>query len=222
MRTAIVYVHPIGWDEKAIRFLASYHANEPGGKHESVVICNGYEPNDGARILFGSLPNLTLIGHNNVGQDIGAFQFAAAAYSCDMMIFFGAHSYFRKPGWLARCESVFAQYGEKHLYGATGNQGNGPVWPHVRTTGFWCAPELMNQFPWRITQNIERYEFEHGGSGLTTWVLNSGRRALVCGFVGEFDVRVCDHLPAGLHRADQGNVIFGDRFTCLPFGPDNI
>lgn len=227
MSLVIVYVHVNGWFDPAMRFLNSYHNHPPGVEHESIVVCNGSKPDDEIRFLFASLPNLTILEHDNTGQDIGAFQMAAEMVPADMMMFFGAHTYFRRRGWLWRAEEAFRIHGNDNLYGATGNQGiaSHGVWPHIRTTAFWCSPSLMNQFPWRIVSSNPppaprgiRYEFEHGAHGLTTWVTQVlRRRAIVVGWNGEVDVAAADSLPSGFHQGDQRNVLVGDRMTAPPY-----
>lgn len=219
MTIAIVYVYPAGWTDKAAKFLATYEMFPPGGEHQSVVVCNGGPADDETRFLFGSLPNLTLLQHDNSGQDIGAFQLAAQVTPCDIMLFLGSHTYFRRGGWLHRVRATFKEYGD-NLYGATGNQGDSRVnvYPHIRTTAMWCSPGLMNRCPLRVTDASQRYPFEHGPNGLTTWHLSQPlNRAMVCGWYGEWDVLNCDQMPGGFHRGDQSNLLIGDRLTCPPY-----
>ncbi len=217
MTIVVVYVHPFGWRDQAIRFLQSYNQHPPGMGHETVVVCNGTPPDDEAYSLFGSLPNLTLVAHDNSGQDIGAFQYISLTIPCDLMLFFGAHAYFRGANWLLRVKQAFEHHGD-HLFGAAGHTGVGTIWPHIRTTGFWCRPELLNEYPVRIAHASQRYEFEHGETGLTSWITRTkGRRALVVGWEGEADVAVATTLQNGYHMGDQRNLLFGDRMTCPPF-----
>ncbi len=227
MKIAIIYVHPAGWFDPAMRFLNSYHNHPPMLEHETVVICNGGKADEETRFLFASLPSLTLLEHDNSGQDIGAFQLAAELVPADMMMFFGAHAYFRRPGWLYRAEEAFRTHGTDNLYGATGNQGDMRfnVFPHIRTTAFWCSPVLMNAFPWKISSdNLPpsprgyRYEFEHGAHGLTTWVTQIlQRRAIVVSFSEHADVTQADSLFNCFQQGDQRNLLVGDRMTCPPY-----
>ena len=152
MKTVIVYVYASAagakYDDYAIRFLMSYYANPPGIEHDTTVVLNGSKATSETTCLFGSLPNCNFIEHDNSGYDIGAFQRAARDVPCDLMVFFGASTYFPRPGWLLRMASVFQRFGNAQ-YGAMGNGGDKRVnvWPHIRTTAFWMNPKLMNEYP---------------------------------------------------------------------------
>lgn len=224
-RTAIVYVFPMnghqGFVTKAVEFIQSYQRNPPGLDHDTIIVCNGAPATQPSKDLFAPLPNLTFLDHDNSGWDIGGFQAAARYSDADMMVFFGAHTYFRRPGWLARMQQVYDEYGDT-LYGATGNQGNGGhgVWPHVRTTAFWCSRELFLGYPHLVTtqgSGGERYHAEHGMGCITNWVKSQGRQPWVVGWDAMAPIDQCDQLPNGYHQNGQENVLVGDRMTCPPF-----
>lgn len=169
--------------------------------------------------MFGSLPNCGFIEHDNSGQDCGAFQYAAKNIPADMMVFFGTHTYFKRPGWLKRMVDTFNQYGQMHLYGSTGNQGDARfnVYPHIRTTAFWCSPSIINECPLRVTHNGLRYLWEHGPDGLTSWVIKENRRAWIVAWDNVYPLHICDSIPEGFHRGNQTNVLVGDRLTAPPY-----
>ena len=49
-----------------------------------------------------------------------------------------------------------------------------PNW-HVRTTCFWCPPELLRSYPFTIgSTTAMRYDFEHGPHSFTRHVLDAG------------------------------------------------
>src|SRR4029077_19167443 len=164
MKVAIVYVFPNTADaqrtEQAARFVSSYNAHKPGMDHESIVVLNGSSGGGAgfATALFASLPNMRILQHDNSGWDIGGFQLAARTVPCDIMVFFGASAWFPRENWLERVvqSSRFRGLG---LFGCHGNQGDGrvAVWPHVRTTGFWLTPELLNRSPNLVTEPHQRY-----------------------------------------------------------------
>lgn len=218
-RIAVVYIFPHnghqGFAPKALNFAQTYAANPPGMNHETVIVCNGAPITDPSKDLFNALPNRTYLEHDNSGWDIGGFQKAAREVPCDLMLFCGAHHYFRKPNWLLRMVEVMNDLGDT-LYGAMGNQGDMRfnVYPHVRTTGFWCKPELMKAYPHQIVQGGgggQRYESEHGLSCITNFVKSSGRQPWIVGWDCVRRLEECDSMPGGFHQGDQHNLLFGDK-----------
>lgn len=205
----------------AHEFAASYQRNPPGMDHDTLVVCNGAPATDPSKALFNALPNVTFIDHDNSGWDIGAFQLAARTVDCDLMLFLGSHAYFRKPGWLSRMVEVVAEKGNT-LYGSTGNQGDprSNVFPHVRTTGFWCHPSLMASYPHSVTEGGtggKRYDFEHGPSCFTSWVISQGMQPYIVGWNGIVPIESCDSLPDGFHQNQQENLLVGDRLCKPPY-----
>lgn len=220
---AVVYIFPgQGYLNQAVRFLQTYHDYPPGMDHQTVVVCNGVPADDETRFLFGSLPNLKLIEHDNSGKDCGGYQLAARVVPAEMMVFFGAETYFRRAGWLSRMAEIFGKYGHDHLYGATGNQGDARfnVYPHIRTTAFFCRPSLVNDCPLKVTHNELRYLWEHGPDGLTSWTIKQGKRAWVVGWDCVFPLHECNNMPGGFHNGTQFNLLVGDRLCRIPYGAD--
>lgn len=226
-KIVIVYVYAMGgaggYREKARYFVDSYCDNPPGFEHDTRIVCNGVGVNADTQELFKELPNLTFMNHDDSGWDIGAYQLAAKHVPCDLMVFCGGHTYFRRPGWLLRIWEVSEQHGYA-LYGATGNQGvrASGVYPHVRTTGFWCHPRLLNDYPYPVTQpggGGQRYMMEHGETCLSNWAKSQRIERLIVGFHTVHKLEDCDSMPNGYHRGDQSNVLIGDRMTAPPFHP---
>lgn len=224
-KIVLVYVYAMGgaagYREKANYFVRSYLENPPGFEHETRVVCNGIGVNSDAEALFKDLPNCSFMNHDDSGWDIGAYQLAAKHVPADLMIFCGGHTYFRKPGWLLRIWEVFEAHGYA-LYGATGNQGarGSGVHPHVRTTGFWCPPKLLNAYPYQVTQpggGGQRYEMEHGQTCLSNWAQSQQIQRLIVGWHHVLPLEQCDSMPNGYHQGDQSNVLIGDRMTAPPF-----
>lgn len=225
MKTAIVYIYPNagagGYFELAIRFLESYHAHPPGMDHESVIVCNGTPASEETQFYFGSLPNLVMLNHDGSGYDIGGFQAAARNHPCDLMVFFGSTAYLKHTGWLVRMVEAYHRHGDT-IYGAMGNQGaqHAHVKPHIRTTGFWLSPALMNRHPIIVTRPEQRYEWEHGVTSLTSWLVSQGKQPwVVSARDGEWLLQACDSIPNGYHNGDQSNLLCGDRLTCPPYYP---
>lgn len=215
----MVYVFPLnsGYDDFAQRFVASYLEHPPGLQHKTTVVCNESPADIETTGLFSLLPNLNLIHHPGKGRDIGAYQFASAASDADLIIFFNSSVYFKRPGWMIRMTTAFQSHGEA-LYGSMGNRGNIGigVWPHIRTTGFWCSPGLFNRYPSKITANEQRHPFEHGQNCLTEWVKRQGLGQLVVTWSGVYQWEDWDS-PEGFHSGSQRDLLCGDRIAEPPY-----
>lgn len=157
------------WGSYAGRFVDSYHKYPPEYLHGSVIVCNGAAPTNDDKCLFASLPEVKFIEHDNVGYDIGGFQLAARTIPCDLIIFLGSYVHFWKPGWLKRIAETYLEHG----FGMYGPWGIYHPKPHIRTTSFWMPPQLMNHFPYIVT-NQTRYESEHGNTSFTLWCQKIG------------------------------------------------
>lgn len=224
MNIVLTYVYPRTGephhDEYAVRFLKSYVTNSTQLPHSVAVICNGGPPTSEIACMFSPCRNLILLQHDDSGWDNGAHQMAARTIPCDLMIFLGGNAWIKGKFWLERIVQAFDKHGTA-LYGAMGNNGDARYGcsPHIRTTGYWMPPQLMNEYPHRVTTPAQRYPFEHGPECLTTWVRNRGLKALVVTWTGEYEWPHWDEIPNGFHRGDQSNLIFGDRISDPPFYP---
>lgn len=229
MRVCVIYNYPtknFGPEHAAYaeRFVTSYEKNPPNYDHATVVISNGGRHSGAAVCQFSRIKGTQFLPRENIGMDIGAYQYAAQAIRCDLMVFFGGSSYIRGPGWLVRMVNAFQCHGDG-LYGCTGNQGDNRVtaagiervWPHVRTTGFWCSPKLINDHPFRVKDNSQRYPYEHGAQGLTTWTISQHKPVMIVGFHDIKPLMQCDSMPGGFHNANQENIMVGDRLTAPPY-----
>lgn len=222
MKICIVYIYPStlngASDDYVARFLNSYTNNPTNIDHESIVVLNGGKPNSELRCMFSPLRNMRFFEHDDSGWDNGAYQHVAREVDCDMMVFLGTSIWIKGPGWLERMVSAFVKHGD-HLYGVMGNQGMGHVHPHIRTTGFWMRPGLLNAYPMIVTQLSQRYPFEHGPNCLTRFVWNQGRKAFVVTWTGEYEYPNWDSIPNGYHRGNQSALLMGDRVSDPPFHP---
>jgi hypothetical protein len=201
------------------RFVESYHQFPPNIEHESIVVCNGAKADSTTRCLFSPFKNVRLIPYNNAGYDIGGFQFAAQNVGCDMMVFFGGSAFFKRAGWLFRMAEAFHLHGPA-LYGATANRGNlsVKVWPHIRTTAFWCPPGWMNEYPKRVTRADQRFPFEHGPDNFTEWVRKrKGSKAWLVSWDGEYQWERWDTVRGGYTHCPQTNVLAYDRMCEPPY-----
>lgn len=224
LKISVVYIYPEaganGHINKAVEFLDSYQLHDPGMDHDTVIVCNGSPCNDDTKRLFGWLPNCTFLNYTGSGKDIGGYQLAAQSVPCDFMVFFGGNTYVRKPGWLYRMAETWLKHGDT-LYGSMGNSGEvaygRQVYPHVRTTGFWMSPDLMNRYPVRVTQDGQRYPFEHGSNCLSSWIYAQGKEVWIVGWSGEYPLAVCSSIPNGFHNGNQSDLLVGDRISRPPY-----
>jgi hypothetical protein len=221
MNVAVVYIYPMaganGYLNLAARFITSYHRCPSEFEHQTIIVSQSSPASDETKFLFSSLPNVSHFTHDNSGYDIGAFQRVAREVPADLMIFFGATSYIKCVGWVRRAVESFIKYGDT-LYGTMGHRGALPgVHPHIRTTGFWMNPQLLNRYPTIISRPDQRYGFEHGPNCLTSWIFNSGKTPWVVAYDDEYAIDKWDLIPNGYHQGDQSNLLTGDRMTAPPF-----
>lgn len=194
MKVALVYVYPDMlshvYRPLARRFVQSY-MDHPPGEHDHdihVVVNHGVSGDRAYPRLFSPLTCQFSI-HDNTGKDIGAFQKAAQSIKCDLMVFLGAPVHFRRGGWLDRIVNVYEQNGP-HFYGCWGFH-NPAV--HIRTTAFWCAPELFNSYPY-VVNNDSRYEFEHGQRSIVKHVMSVGMFAYQVTWSGCYNIEDWHHV----------------------------
>lgn len=223
-KVAVVYICPVerfGLQHTALagKFKGSLDANPPGYPHDLVIVSNGGEPSQEVSRIFSTV-NAKFITHDDSGKDIGAYQFAASHWPCDLMVFLGGSTYLKGKGWLARIVASFEKHGPA-LYGVMGHTGDQRfnVWPHIRTTGFWMPPELMNQYPEIVSTDDRRYPFEHGSNCLTQWVRRQGLKALVVTWTNEYEQQQWGAIPNGYHNGDQSAMLLGDRLCEPPYHP---
>ena len=173
MRIAVIYLFPnINfkiYHPLAKRFVNTYLDNPPGvSDHEFHVAVNGSEVTPDQEKLFHPLTP-KFFYHDNSGKDIGAYQVFSNTFDCDLMVCLGAPLRCNRAGWLDRIKQVYEDNGPG-LYGCWAFGG---PFPHVRTTAFWCPPQLLRSYPKAVSTNM-RYEFEHGSLSITNWTRRQG------------------------------------------------
>ena len=174
MNVAIAYCFPQvkqgTYYPLARRFADTWRQYPPGKEPYSLyVIGNGGPVPTHAAAMFEQ--GAKLLYHTNVGWDIGAFQYAAETIECDLLVCLGAPVHFHRFLWLDRMVAAYIENGPA-LYGCWAYLS--PNW-HVRTTCFWCPPELLKSYPYEVGSTKQsRYEFEHGNNSFTRHVLKAG------------------------------------------------
>ena len=199
----------------AIQFASSYQLFPPGIDASLTVICNGGPPSDASRIIFSPL-NCRFLENDNVGWDVGAFQFMANETDADMLVCFGESIHFHKPGWLARLAQAWRWHGPG-LYGGTSSNC---VRPHLQTTGFACPPSLIQSHPSRVCTKEERYDFEHGHWCITNRALKAGLPVMLVTWDGEYQHTIWRQGENIFWKGDQSNLIYLTNHCDHYFGYD--
>ena len=220
----VVYVHVPGhgvYLPKTKRFVEGYQQFPAGVSHKMIVVSQGREPYpDVVEILKGLGPHEVVV-HDNSAWDIGAFKKCARERSSPMMMFLSGGTYLRGPNWLKRAWDVFQQYDGYGLFGACGNTGGRHIdaWPHIRTSSFWCAPEVLLRYPYQCEDMYQRYPMEHGPSNFTLWCRSMGLPTVVVDFTSHHEFGHWMDNPNGFHQGYQRDLLLGDRHTEPPDYP---
>jgi hypothetical protein len=224
MKITLVYNFPAfgqHHDSCALRFVRTYAAFPPGIEHEVVVISNGGPVTSIMRDIIekeGHFPNLRWFERSNEGKDLGGFQEVSEKVPADWFVFFGGSIFFWKAGWLKRIAESIEACGET-LYGtmAGGSNLSQAVYPHIRTTGFWTTPKIMNAYPHKAKCDNDRYEMEHRENCLTMWAEKNGFIPKVVTWDAIYDIPQWVSIKDGFHISDQSGLLFKDRLCESPW-----
>jgi hypothetical protein len=206
MKVAVAYCYPLLQVRKyfpaAKLFAETFQKFPPEHEHELYVLCNGREPSSNEKAVFNSLPAI-FMQYDNSGWDIGAFQRCADIVVCDLRVCLGAHVHFYRSGWLSKMVDSLLDNGPG-LFGCAAYLN--PDW-HVRTTSFWCPPELVRSYPSYVgSSRASRYEFEHGPTSFTRHVLKLGFPCTVVTWKGCFPFdQWHEHAP------DRNSILVRDQ-----------
>jgi hypothetical protein len=204
----ITVVYVIGSDTPeynalAARFASSYVACPPGLPHDTIIACNSIALNNVARKLWRCYPSCSLERHDNSGWDIGAFIAVSKKLTSDLVVYFGSKSHFKRAGWLIRMVEAWKKYGPG-FYGATSSY---EVSPHINTSGFWCSPDLMRQYPVKVNSREDRYRYEHGPLACWRLAVRLGLPAKLVTWEGEYDWPQWREPDNIFRRGDQSNCL---------------
>ena len=209
-------------EELAKRFVDSALKHQPGGQVNWVILVNssnGATLSESAKSNFARLGSVGYFHHDNGGWDIGAYQAYSKVCKSDYLLMFGASSYFRVSGWIGLVTAACQKHGKNAVYGVCGNLGHPPsnVSPHIRTTGFWCSPTVLNKYPTVVRTADQRYPFEHGSKSFTVWAWEQGYQVLVVDAEKTYGYPHWNDGKNGYHMGGQSALLFGDRMTAPPF-----
>ncbi len=206
---AVVYVYPtvgdVEHDAAARRFASTYKEFPPLAEHALHVVFNGAEPSSENLAVFAGL-EFQAHQHDDTGWDIGAFQAAASRIECDLMVFLGGNSYFKRAGWLKRMVEATRAHGDG-LYGASASYERDP---HVRTNAFWCDPMLVRAYPLRVRTDEDRYRFEASRVSITRMAASVGLGCWLVTWDGEYGRGEWRTPPNIFRRGDQSNSLAFD------------
>ncbi len=208
MRTCILYVavtHGSKTADFCARFAATWNSFPPGADCDLIVSCQGGPLDTETSLLFSGLPVGFWPRVNDEARDIGAYLDAAKTISSDyeMMLCLGESVYFHREGWLKRLVEARERYGP----GMYGPFATHVIRAHLQTTAFFCPPSFLREYPLRVTNRKERYEFEHGERAL--WRLLHARKIPVklVTWNGEWGPGQWRIPPNILWRGDQSNLL---------------
>lgn len=188
------------------RFVATFKEYPPGvDAVDLLVICNGGPLSTELSLIFGSLNPIFYPRPNDGGWDISAYQDAAAGpcKDYDAMLCLGESNYFYRAGWLKRLEEAWTRYG-KGMYSPYSSNA---VRSHMNTTAFFTAPEFIRNYPARVTDRANRYEFEHGQNALWRRIHAQGHPCRLVTWDGEWEPRLWRLPPNILWRGTQENLL---------------
>jgi hypothetical protein len=185
------------------QFIKGYENNVPGCDHDSVVVFNNGQPSDADREQFRFLPHLRFFEHDNSGWDIGAYIAVSRTLGNPWAVYFGCTSFVQHPNWLERMRQSYEKYGP----GFYGSLATYEISPHINTTGFWCPPPWVADYPVKVNGKPERYAFEHGREALWKMVDADGLPAKLVTWDGEYDWRQWRVPPDIYRRGSQSNCV---------------
>jgi hypothetical protein len=192
------------YDERTERFLSTYEKFKPTQEHELVILNCGGRP-----IAQSVLPRqIEYYGH---GWDNGAYQFAANALDCDLLVCCNAGAYFHREGWLYPLVSARREYGPG-LYGVSASYERGP---HLRTPFIAFSPELLRDYPIAVKDREACNQFEAGPNSFTSYALSKNVPTFLMTWDAAYELKDWRRpdLQNIFRRGDQSNVMVWDRHT---------
>jgi len=220
MKTIVLYTRVVAsakwappaesYKERTERFFTTYANNRPTQEHDLVICdCGG----EGADVMLSEDPAVPYrkITYYGAGGDCGAYQFAANALDCDLLVCCNAGTYFWKDGWLYPLVSARREYGPG-LYGVSASYERGP---HLRTPCIAFDPAIVRDYPHAIVDREACNQFEAGGNSLTQWARDKKLPVFLMTWDEAIEVNRwrAPELQNIFRRGDQSNVMVWDRHT---------
>lgn len=208
MRVVLLYIAVTNGpltEDYCSRFVTTYREYPPGIEHETIVICQGGPLPTSATVLFSGI-NAAMWPHaNDPSWDIGAYIDAARGpvKDADILLCCGESVYFHRAGWFQR----FLDAWKTHGPGMYGTFSSNNVRGHLQTTAFCCHPTMLQNYPRRVGNRADRYEFEHGENALWRRLADQGRPVRMVTWDGEYEPRMWRAPSNILYRGDQSNLL---------------
>ena len=204
----MVYIHVPGDAEHLTltrRFVESYLRCPPGYPHRTIVVTQGRMPDKDMRQLLMKLPGCTFYQHDDSGWDIGGYIAVSRIISEDIGVYFCGTAFVQHVGWLKRMVDVW----QKHGPGFYGSLGTYEISPHINTTGFFCPPALLAEYPHVVRTKADRYALEHGPVDRCLWkrCLRDGIKVRIATWDGVYEWWDWRKPPNVYRRGDQSNCI---------------
>ena len=208
MRCAAIYVcvtHGERTADFCARFSATWNQFPPGADCDLIVACQGGPLDTETSLLFASLNARFWPRVNDEARDLGAYLDAAKSISSDyeMMLCLGESVHFHREGWLKRLVEARERYGPG-LYGPFGTY---VIRAHLQTTAFFCPPSFLREYPLKVTNRKERYEFEHGERALWRRLRMRNVPVKLVTWDGEWEPRRWRTPPNVIWKGDQSNCL---------------
>lgn len=190
------------YHQYSVRFMESYRKFKPKIPHYFVVVSTGGPLPGRALELYDGI-QMTVLPYYGKGWCEGAYQYAANALDCDLMVCLVASIHFHREGWLERFVQEAEQSGEG-LYGAFGSYENRP---HLRSCAIACSPDLFRSFPKSINNKTEAYRFESWEGCFTDYVESQNKPVRLVTWDGSY--------PKDQWRTPDNLFRKGDQSSCL-------
>jgi len=196
-------IAPPQYDAGMKRFLDSYCMYEPPEKHELVIIGCGGLCSEALGLPYSS------IAYYGKGWDCGAFQHAANALDCDLLVCCNSWVHFWRSDWLR----PMIKAREVHGPGLYGFSASYELGPHLRTPCFGFAPEVVRSYPVAVRDRTACNGFEAGPLCLTKHAERNHYPTLLITPRGALPQLEWRKPVNGFRRGDQSDVLVWDRHT---------
>lgn len=187
------------------RFVSTYQAFPSGIDHDMLIICQGGPLPTDLAVMFSGMNAKQWPHPNEPGWDIAAYQDAAwgPCADYDMMLCLGESNYFHREGWLKRFVDVWERVGS----GMYGPYGSNVVRTHLQTTAFACSPDMLRQYPKKVSSKQDRYQFEHGERAFWRLLVKKGIPVRMVTWDGDWNPRNFRTPRNIMWRGDQSNLL---------------
>lgn len=209
MKCAIIYIAVMSGQKTSdfcARFASTWNTFTPNEDCDLIVACQGGAPTTEIALLFAGL-NAQFWPHiNDERRDLGAYLDAASgiAKDCDAILCLGESVHFWKSGWLKRLVEAWQRHGP----GMYSPFGTHVIRAHLQTTAFMIAPNMLREYPLKVTDKASRYEFEHGERALWRRLHARNIPVKLVTWDGEYGPGQWRTPPNVLWKGDQSNLLF--------------